>query len=132
MLTCSYLRPETAQGQFVNFKKLLEFNADKMPFASAQIGRSFRNEISPRSGLLRVRYGFHSIFLCSNHVCSEFTMAEIEHYVHPEQKNHPRFEEVKNVVLNFLPSTTQMQGKTEISKITVGDAVGSVWFLVIR
>jgi glycyl-tRNA synthetase (class II) len=51
----SYLRPETAQGQFLNFKKLLEFNNDKMPFASASIGRSFRNEISPRSGLLRVR-----------------------------------------------------------------------------
>lgn len=52
----SYLRPETAQGQFLVFKKLLDFNNDKMPFASAQIGRSFRNEISPRSGLLRVRY----------------------------------------------------------------------------
>jgi glycyl-tRNA synthetase len=51
----SFLRPETAQGQFLNFKKLLEFNNDKMPFASAQVGRSFRNEISPRSGLLRVR-----------------------------------------------------------------------------
>lgn len=50
-----FLRPETAQGQFLNFKKLLEFNNDKMPFASAQVGRSFRNEISPRSGLLRVR-----------------------------------------------------------------------------
>jgi glycyl-tRNA synthetase len=50
-----YLRPETAQGQFLNFKRLLEFNNDRMPFASAQIGRSFRNEISPREGLLRVR-----------------------------------------------------------------------------
>lgn len=54
-LAFSYLRPETAQGMFLNFKKLLEFNNDRMPFASAQIGRSFRNEISPRSGLLRVR-----------------------------------------------------------------------------
>jgi len=55
LTSCSFLRPETAQGQFVNFKKLLEFNNEKMPFASAQVGRSFRNEISPRSGLLRVR-----------------------------------------------------------------------------
>jgi glycyl-tRNA synthetase len=54
-IVTSFLRPETAQGQFLNFKKLLEFNNDKMPFASAQVGRSFRNEISPRSGLLRVR-----------------------------------------------------------------------------
>jgi glycyl-tRNA synthetase len=50
-----YLRPETAQGQFVNFQKLLEFNQQQMPFASASIGKSFRNEISPRAGLLRVR-----------------------------------------------------------------------------
>ena len=50
-----FLRPETAQGMFVNFKRLLEFNQDKLPFAAAQIGNSFRNEISPRSGLIRVR-----------------------------------------------------------------------------
>lgn len=52
----SYLRPETAQGIFLNFKRLLEFNQGKLPFAAAQIGNSFRNEISPRSGLIRVRY----------------------------------------------------------------------------
>ena len=51
----SFLRPETAQGMFVNFKRLLEFNQGRLPFAAAQIGNSFRNEISPRSGLLRVR-----------------------------------------------------------------------------
>jgi glycyl-tRNA synthetase len=55
-LVKGYLRPETAQGMFLNFKKLYEFNNDKMPFSAAQIGKSFRNEISPRSGLLRVRY----------------------------------------------------------------------------
>lgn len=59
-----YLRPETAQGQFLNFKKLLDYNQGSIPFASASIGKSYRNEISPRSGLLRVR---------------EFLMAEIEH-----------------------------------------------------
>jgi hypothetical protein len=51
----SYLRPETAQGHFVNFARLLEFNNGRVPFASAQIGKSFRNEIAPRQGLLRVR-----------------------------------------------------------------------------
>lgn len=52
---CSYLRPETAQGIFVNFKRLLEANNGRLPFAAAQIGPAFRNEISPRAGLLRVR-----------------------------------------------------------------------------
>ncbi|KYK61907.1 hypothetical protein DCS_03052 [Drechmeria coniospora] len=50
-----YLRPETAQGQFLNFRRLLEFGQGAIPFASATIGKSYRNEISPRSGLLRVR-----------------------------------------------------------------------------
>jgi glycyl-tRNA synthetase len=66
-----YLRPETAQGIFVNFRDLLYFNGGRLPFACAQIGQSFRNEIAPRAGLLRVR---------------EFTQAEIEHFVHPEHK----------------------------------------------
>lgn len=56
----SYLRPETAQGIFLNFKRLLEFNQGKLPFAAAQIGNSFRNEISPRSGLIRVRCVWNS------------------------------------------------------------------------
>jgi hypothetical protein len=43
------------QGIFVNFKDLLYYNGGKLPFAAAQIGNSYRNEISPRAGLLRVR-----------------------------------------------------------------------------
>ncbi|KAG1466723.1 hypothetical protein G6F56_004632 [Rhizopus delemar] len=105
-----FLRPETAQGQFVNFKKLLEFNNEKMPFASAQVGRSFRNEISPRSGLLRVR---------------EFTMAEIEHYVDPENKNHPKFVDFKDVKLTLLPKDVQLSGKTSTIEMTIGDAVAN-------
>src|SRR6266536_6072482 len=85
--TPGYLRPETAQGQFLTFQKLLEWNQQSMPFASASIGKSFRNEISPRSGLLRVR---------------EFLMAEIEHFVDPDGgKKHPRFEEVAHVELEL-------------------------------
>ena len=47
---------------FVNFKRLLEFNQGRLPFAAAQIGNSFRNEISPRSGLIRVRYVVRRFF----------------------------------------------------------------------
>ncbi|KAL1923592.1 uncharacterized protein VTP21DRAFT_8572 [Calcarisporiella thermophila] len=103
-----YLRPETAQGQFLCFKKLLEFNNGRMPFASAQIGKSFRNEISPRSGLLRVR---------------EFNMAEIEHYVDPLKKDHPRFDEVKHVSLRLLSANEQLAGNTQPIEITIGEAV---------
>lgn len=103
-----YLRPETAQGHFVNFARLLEFNNGKVPFASAQIGKSFRNEIAPRQGLLRVR---------------EFTMAEIEHYVDPLDKRHARFNEVRDVVLTLLPKDVQQEGRTDLTQMTVGDAV---------
>ena len=104
----SYLRPETAQGHFLNFNRLLDFNNGRIPFASAQIGRSFRNEISPRAGLLRVR---------------EFTMAEIEHYVDPEDKRHEHFHEVRDVVLSLLDRDTQYAGSTVPQKLAIGDAV---------
>ena len=55
----------------VGCRDLLYYNGGKLPFAAAQIGQSYRNEISPRAGLLRVR---------------EFTQAEIEHFVDPDDK----------------------------------------------
>lgn len=104
-----YLRPETAQGQFLNFKRLLEWNQNSMPFASASIGKSFRNEISPRSGLLRVR---------------EFLMAEIEHYVDPQGgKKHRRFYEVKDLEVGLLDRHPQLGGKTDIRRMKLEDAV---------
>jgi len=77
--TKGYLRPETAQGLFVNFKRLYNYNGCQMPFAGATIGKAFRNEIAPRSGLLRVR---------------EFTLAEIEHFVNPKKKDHHRYKKI--------------------------------------
>ncbi|KAI3333772.1 glycyl-tRNA synthetase 1 [Ustulina deusta] len=105
-----YLRPETAQGQFLNFRKLLDFNQDAMPFASASIGKSYRNEISPRSGLLRVR---------------EFLMAEVEHYVDPEKKEHERFAEVAQLGLPLLDKKTQLAGQTTPRNVSIEDAVKS-------
>lgn len=106
-----YLRPETAQGQFLTFQKLLEFNQQSMPFASACIGKAFRNEISPQSGLLRVR---------------EFLMAEIEHYVDPKGgKKHPRFDEVKDIELALLGRKVQLEGQTNVKKMAIGEAVST-------
>lgn len=72
----AYLRPETAQGIFIDFKRLLNYFRDKLPFGVAQIGRAFRNEISPRQGVIRLR---------------EFNQAELEFFVHPAEKKHPNF-----------------------------------------
>ena len=103
-----YLRPETAQGHFVNFSRLLDFNNNRLPFASAQVGRSFRNEISPRAGLLRVR---------------EFTMAEIEHYVDPEDKSHESFSDVRHIELSLLDRHVQTSGSSQVVRMSIGDAV---------
>ncbi|XP_018019823.1 glycine--tRNA ligase, partial [Hyalella azteca] len=91
-----FLRPETAQGIFVNFKRLLEYNNGRLPFAAAQVGNAYRNEISPRSGLLRVR---------------EFTMAEIEHFCFPDDKSHPKFPQVEQEVLTLYSGAAQMAGE---------------------
>ena len=64
----AYLRPETAQGIFVNFKNVLDSTGRKLPFGIAQIGKAFRNEITPRNFIFRVR---------------EFEQMEIEYFVKP-------------------------------------------------
>ena len=96
----AFLRPETAQGIFTSFKKLLEFNGGRMPFAAATIGQAFRNEIAPRHGLLRVR---------------EFTLAEIEHFLDPEDMSHPKLDSVANLVLPLL--SVEMQRATGIPEL---------------
>ncbi|KAI9157712.1 hypothetical protein LWI28_026762 [Acer negundo] len=106
-LTPGYMRPETAQGIFVNFKDLYYYNGNKLPFAAAQIGQAFRNEISPRQGLLRVR---------------EFTLAEIEHFVDPEDKSHPKYSEVVNLEFLMFPREEQMSGQSA-RNIPLGEAV---------
>jgi len=94
-----FLRPETAQGIFLNFKRLLEYNNGKLPFGGAQIGCGFRNEISPRSGLLRVR---------------EFLMAEIEYFVDPDCKEHSKFESVADLHVRLFSRNRQMAGEPAV------------------
>jgi glycyl-tRNA synthetase len=65
-----YLRPETAQGIFVNFKNVLQFSRKKPPFGIAQIGKSFRNEITPGNFIFRTR---------------EFEQMEMEFFVAPDE-----------------------------------------------
>ncbi|XP_023731441.1 glycine--tRNA ligase, mitochondrial 1 [Lactuca sativa] len=102
-----YMRPETAQGIFVNFKDLYYYNGNKLPFAAAQIGQAFRNEISPRQGLLRVR---------------EFTLAEIEHFVDPDDKSHPKYSEVEKLEFLMFPRDLQMSGQSA-KRLCLGEAV---------
>jgi glycyl-tRNA synthetase len=67
-----YLRPETAQGIFANFKNVLDTSRMKLPFGIAQIGKSFRNEINPRNYIFRSR---------------EFEQMEMEFFCHPSESS---------------------------------------------
>jgi glycyl-tRNA synthetase len=69
----AYLRPETAQGIFLNFKNVVESSRMKPPFGIGQIGKSFRNEITPGNFVFRTR---------------EFEQAEMEFFLPPEQNDH--------------------------------------------
>jgi len=96
--TKGYLRPETAQGIFVNFKNVLVSTRAKLPFGIAQIGKSFRNEISPRQWLIRLR---------------EFTQAEIEFFINPEEKTFEKLKDYENVKIRILSREAQKEGKPE-------------------
>ena len=86
-----YLRPETAQSIFLAFPWLLRQNRGKLPFAGAQIGRSFRNEISPRQGPLRMR---------------EFTQMEVEHFFLPNDE--PKLtSDLREIPIVLLPAESQ-------------------------
>src|SRR5882724_448635 len=69
----AYLRPETAQGMFYNFRNVLDTTRVKVPFGLAQLGKGFRNEITPRNFIFRSR---------------EFEMMEVEFFVHPSEANY--------------------------------------------
>jgi len=85
-LNTSYLRPETAQGIFTNYKNIVDSFYPDLPFGLAQMGKAFRNEISPRDFIFRSR---------------EFEQMEIEYFVHPD-KWQESFEALLKDVHEFL------------------------------
>ena len=98
-----YMRPETAQGIFVNYANLYRYNRDKLPMGVIQTGRSYRNEIAPRQGMIRMR---------------EFNQMEVELFVDPDDKDWARFPEIENGTLDLIPNTT-----LELTTMTVKEAV---------
>jgi glycyl-tRNA synthetase len=97
----AFLRPETAQGIFTGFYLLYRYAREKLPFGVVQIGRGYRNEVSPRQGPIRMR---------------EFSMAEAEVFFDPENKSHKNFSEVKDHILYLYDNVKEIQ-------ITMEDAV---------
>jgi len=103
-----YGRPEAAQNIFVEFNRLHKMAREKLPFGVIQIGHALRNEISPRHSLIRLR---------------EFTIADLEFFIDPEEVNCNIITEVENEILPILLADTRKKGKEEISKFTVREAL---------
>ncbi|MBI2652651.1 glycine--tRNA ligase [Candidatus Woesearchaeota archaeon] len=104
----AFLRPETAQIIFADFRLVQENARLKLPFGIAQIGKAFRNEISPRDFLFRMR---------------EFEQMEIEYFVHPEKQDECEFiKDVLDYELNVLSAEMQKQNK-KMQKMTIKDCL---------
>ena len=94
----AFLRPETAQGIFTDFHLLYRYNRQRLPFGVIQIGRGYRNEVSPRQGIIRLR---------------EFSMAEAEIFFDPENKNHPNFNIVQDKQLYLFDNEKEKKYSLE-------------------
>ncbi|MBI2145694.1 glycine--tRNA ligase [Candidatus Woesearchaeota archaeon] len=103
----AYLRPETAQLIFANFRLVQENARMKLPFGIAQVGKAFRNEISPRDFLFR---------------CREFEQMEIEYFVHPNKIGScPYVAEFGDYELNVLTSDMQKKGSNDHKRMKVSE-----------
>lgn len=105
--TEAYMRGETAQGMFMDFKLVGETARKKLPFGILQVGRCFRNEIAPRDFLFRSR---------------EFTIGEFEFFIHPKEFTCNLLEKAHlNVKVRLLDAETQEKGKETIKDTTIGE-----------
>ncbi|MCC7570069.1 glycine--tRNA ligase [Candidatus Micrarchaeota archaeon] len=100
----AYLRPETAQGMFLNFPRVFGTYQNKLPLGIAQIGKAYRNEIAPRRLLIRLR---------------EFNQMELEYFFNPEiDKTIEGYEQIKDEKIEIMGAD-----KTNIEKLSVEQAV---------
>ena len=100
----AYFRPETAQGIFLDFARIIRNYGSKLPIGIGQVGRSARNEISPRQGLIRMR---------------EFTQMELEYFFNPVDQTYPRFKKIAHHKARFV------EGATPPHEVSYGEAVSS-------
>jgi len=105
----AYLRGETAQGMFLDFKLIQQTSRMQLPFGIAQIGRCFRNEIAPRDFLFRSR---------------EFHIGEFEFFINPEEKKCELLDdEHLNIEFNFLDEETQKSGRNDLKKVRMKELI---------
>lgn len=96
--TLAYLRPETAQLMFADFKLIQDNARMKLPFGIAQIGKAFRNEIAPRNFIFR---------------CREFEQMEIEYFIDPSKKEECPYE-IEDIEIKVLSADMQVKGEEPV------------------
>jgi len=124
----AYMRPETAQGMFMLYPSLYRHFRQKLPFGAIQTGKGYRNEISPRQGMIRLR---------------EFNMAELEYFIDPE--NPPPVDiSMKKEIISLIPdpkgkesriveiSFTEAHSKGLIKDQTVAYFLSKTWDFLIN
>ncbi len=102
----AYLRPETCQSIFPNFRLIADIQRHKLPFGIVQIGKAFRNEISPRDFLFR---------------CREFEQMEMEYFFNPDSKFDLLTDEHMKMKFNFLSAESQDDNSNKVVEITIAD-----------
>lgn len=102
----AYLRPETAQSIFPNFRSVAEVSRKQLPFGITQIGKAYRNEISPRDFVFR---------------CREFEQIEMEYFFNPETQCEKLTDKHLNLKLNVLTAKSQEADSDEMSELTIKD-----------
>ena len=115
-----FMRPETAQGMFTSFPSLYRHFRERLPFGAVQVGKGYRNEISPRQGMIRLR---------------EFNMAELEYFIDPNQPITHDFSSWVSTEFNLIDgdgNTHQMTLATAVEKnlvrhATVGFFMGKTY-----
>lgn len=85
----AFLRPETAQGMFTTYPAVYRHFRERLPFGAMQLGRGYRNEISPRQGMIRLR---------------EFNMAELEYFIDPEAEASHDFSPWASTMVHLVPA----------------------------
>ena len=105
----SYLRGETAQAMFMDFKLIQQTSRSQLPFGIAQIGRCFRNEIAPRDFLFRSR---------------EFNIGEFEFFINPEEKKCELLDEKHlNIKFNFLDAESQKKNSEKLKEVSIKEVL---------
>jgi len=102
----AFMRPETAQGMFLQYPSIYRHFRGKLPFGAVQVGKGYRNEISPRQGMIRLR---------------EFNMAELEYFIDPEKDTNYNLDLWDDVQIKLVPDP----GKNELieKRYTIYNAV---------